>query len=182
MAIEIVVDGTDAGGKTPCVEALCRAFESGRSVGTCAPFRVQEVFELWEHEPQRAAGIIRVVMDDFRRRHAAVDLIVWDRGWPTVWASTTDGEARRALLPFPDLTVLLLNSMETTRRKVEQNGLQTVWVTDPALVRRYHDAYHALPGEVTDGPIEAFFPGPDGRYDYATVIAAVRGRLRLDPT
>src|SRR4051812_22493517 len=121
-------------------------------------------------------------MDDVRRGNAAADMIVWDRGWPTVWVSTTDEEARRALLPFPDLTVLLLNSMETTRRKVEQLGLQAVWVTDPAMVRQYHDAYHRLPDEVTDGVIVAFLPGPDGRYDYATVIAAVCERFKIDPT
>jgi phosphoribosylaminoimidazole-succinocarboxamide synthase len=180
MPLEIVIDGTDAGGKTPCVEALCRSLAAGRTVRSCAPFRVQEVYDLWERDPGRAADIIRAIMDDFRRAHAAADVIVWDRGWPTVWVSTTDVQARETLLPFPDLTVLLLNTVETTRRKVEQNGLQAVWVNDPALLRRYHDAYHALPAQVTDGAIAAFLPDGEGRYDYVTIIAAILGRLKLD--
>src|SRR5262245_61069160 len=101
MPLEIVVDGTDSAGKTPCVEALCRTFGSDRQVRTCAPFRVQEVYPLWEREPRRAATIIRSIMDDFRRSNSAADLIIWDRGWPTVWVSTTDAAARGAMLPFP---------------------------------------------------------------------------------
>jgi len=181
LPLEIVVDGTDSGGKTPCVEALSGAFAADRKVRTCAPFRVQEVYHLWDHEPRRAAGIIRSIMDDFRHQSAAADLIIWDRGWPTVWVSTTDATARGALLPFPDLTVLLLNSMEATRRKVEQHGLQAIWVNDPGLVRRYHDAYHALPREAGDATVTAFLPSADDRFDYATIAAYVRDKLRLDP-
>jgi len=177
---EIVVDGTDSGGKTPCVEALCRALAAERDVRSCAPFRTQEVYPLWEREPQRAAGIIRAIMDDFRSTCAAADLIIWDRGWPTVWVSTSDGPARWALLPLPDLTVLLLNSMETTIRKAEKHGLRSIWATDPALRRRYHDAYHALPNEVDGGRLASFFPGPDGRYDFAMIYACVRNALSLD--
>jgi hypothetical protein len=178
--IEIVIDGTDSSGKTPCVEALCRTFEIDRNVCTCAPFRVQEVYHLWAREPQRAAALIRSIMGDFRRANAAADLIVWDRGWPTVWVSTTDSVARGALLPFPDLTLLLLNSMETTRRKVQKHGLQAIWVNDPALARRYHDAYHALPGAVGEDSLAAFFPAADGRYDYATICAYACNKLKLD--
>jgi hypothetical protein len=179
--IEIVVDGTDSGGKTPCVDALCRTFAAGRDVRSCAPFRVQEVYPLWDREPRRAAAIIRAIMDDFRHASAAADLIIWDRGWPTVWVSTADLIARGALLPFPSLTVLLLNSMETTRRKAEKHGLQATWVSDPALVRRYHDAYHALPFEVSEDNLAAVFPAPDGRYDYAEISAYARGKLKLEP-
>jgi thymidylate kinase len=177
---EIVVDGTDSGGKTPCVEALYRALAADRDVRTCAPFRVQEVYPLWEREPRRAAAVIRAIMDDLRRASAAADVIIWDRGWPTVWVSTTDPAARAALLPFPDLTVLLLNSMETTIRKAEKHGLRSIWVSDRKLVRRYHDAYHALPGEVKGGHLATFFPAPDGRYDYATICTNVCDKLKLD--
>jgi hypothetical protein len=179
--IEIVVDGTDSGGKTPCVEALCRAFAPDRDVHSCAPFRVQEVYHLWEREPRRAAAIIRSIMDDFRQASATADLILWDRGWPTVFVSTTDSAARTALLPFPELTVLLLNSMETTRRQAQKHGLQALWLDDPALVRRYHDAYHALPGEVSERSVAAFLPAADGRYDYAAICAYARGALERDP-
>lgn len=179
--LEIVVDGTDSGGKTPCVEALYRAFAVDRNVQTCAPFRVREVYHLWDLEPRRAAAIIRSIMDDFRHNSASADLIIWDRGWPTVWVSTANSTARGALLPFPDLTVLLLNSMATTRRKAAEHGLQAIWVNDPALVRRYHDAYHALPREVSESNLAAFFPDQDGRYDYATLSAYARNKLRLDP-
>ena len=181
MPIEIVVDGTDSGGKTPCVEALYRTFAVDRNVRACAPFRVQEVYHLWDREPRRAAAIIRSIMDGFRHDSASADLIIWDRGWPTVWVSTADSTARGALLPFPDLTVLLLNSIETTNRKAEKHGLQAIWVNDPALVRRYHDAYHALPREVDENSLAAFFPARDGRYDYATIAAYARNRLRLNP-
>ncbi len=177
--IEIVVDGTDSGGKTPCVETLCRVFAANRIVRTCAPFRVRQVFHLWEREPQHAAATIRSIMDDFRRDSSAADLIIWDRGWPTVWVSTLDLIARRTLLPFPDLTLLLLNSMETTRRKVQKHGLQAIWVKDPLLMRRYHDAYHALPHEVGEGDLAAFFPDGDGRYDYETISEHARNKLQL---
>jgi len=175
--IEIVVDGTDSGGKTPCVEALHRTFSTHGNVRTCAPFHVQEVYHLWDREPRRAAATIRSVMDDFRNRSAAADLIIWDRGWPTVWVSTTDPAARNALLPFPDLTLLLLNSMETTRRKAEKHRLQAIWVNDPALVRRYHDAYHALPGEAGESNLASFFPAQSARYDYAAIAEYARSRL-----
>jgi hypothetical protein len=178
--IEIVIDGTDSGGKTPCVEALCRTFAVDRNVRTYAPFRVREVYHLWDREPRRAAAIIRSMMDDFRHDSASADLIIWDRGWPTVWVSTTDSTARAALLPFPDLTVLLLNSIETTSRKVEKHGLQAIWVNDPALMRRYHEAYHALPGEVSESNLAPFFPAPDGRYDYATISAYACDKLKLN--
>jgi thymidylate kinase len=181
MPIEIVIDGTDSGGKTPCVEALCRTFAADRQVRTCAPFRAQEVYPLWDREPRRAAAIIRSIMDDFRHSSASADLIIWDRGWPTVWVSTTDASARGALLPFPDLTVLLLNSIETTKRKVEKHGLQAIWLNDAALVRRYHDAYHALPHAVNEDSVAAFFPAQDGRYDYAAISAYARSKLPLNP-
>jgi hypothetical protein len=177
--LEIVVDGTDSGGKTPCVAALRDSFAAERDVRTCAPFRVQEVYPLWQREPRRAAATIRAVMDDFRRASGAADMIIWDRGWPTVFVSTNDVVARGALLPFPDLTVLLLNTAETTLAKARKHGLDAVWATDPALVRRYHDAYHALPREVSHARLSVFLPNPDGRYDYAAIGAAVRARLRL---
>jgi hypothetical protein len=179
--IEIVVDGTDSGGKSPCVEALHRVFAFDRKVRTCAPFRVQEVYQLWEREPRRAAATIRLVMDDFRRDNATADLIIWDRGWPTVWVSTTDTIAREATLPFPDLTVLLLNSIETTKSKVEKYGLQAIWVTDSTLVRRYHDAYHDLPRQVSDHSIAAFFPASDGRFDYSMIVADACAKLKIHP-
>jgi len=177
--VEIVVDGTDSGGKSPCVDALSRAFAVRQNVRTCAPFRVQEVYPLWEREPRRAAATIRSIMDDLRRDSAAVDVIIWDRGWPTVWVSTTDPVARGAMLPFPDLTVLLLNSMQTTRSKVQKYGLQAIWVKDPELLRRFNDAYHGLPREVNDNSVAAFFPAPDGRFDYAAIVAHVRNELKL---
>jgi hypothetical protein len=175
--VEIVVDGTDSGGKTPCVETLRSVFAFDRTVQTCAPFRVQEVYHLWEREPLVAAATIRSIMDDFRRDHATADLIIWDRGWPTVWVSTTDSIARGAVLPLPELTILLLNSMETTKAKVEKYGLQSTWVNDPALVRRFHDAYHELPHDVGDDSVATFFPASDGRFDYSTIVACARARL-----
>src|SRR5258708_7237560 len=135
--IEIVIDGTDCGGKTPCVEALRRAFATIASVRICAAFRVREVYPLWETGPRPAAAIIGEVMDEVRLTDTS-DVILWDRGWPTVWVSTDDPVARNLLLPFPDLTILLLNSVETTHAKAAKNGLSAVWVTDPALVQRYH--------------------------------------------
>jgi hypothetical protein len=174
--IEIVVDGTDSGGKTPCVEALHRAFGRQRDVRACAPFRVREVYDLWAREPRQAAMIIRSVMDQFRQRHAAAEVIIWDRGWPTVWVSTTDAMARDALLPFPTLTILLLNSIETTMRKVEKHRLRATWLNDPALVRHYHDAYHALPRMIDGVKLAAFLPSAEGRYDYAEICEYVVGR------
>jgi thymidylate kinase len=176
---EIVVDGTDSGGKSPCVAALRQVFAAEQDTITCAPFRVQEVYDLWQHEPRRAASTIRSIMDGFRGDNATAKLIIWDRGWPTVWVSTTDPVARAAMLPFPDLTVLLLNSIDTTKSKVEKHGLRTIWVTDPVLVQRYHDAYHDLARQMSDGRVAAFFPDAGGRFDYATIVAYVCAKLKL---
>lgn len=177
--LEIVVDGTDSGGKTPCVKALRLAFAVSRNVQTCAPFRVQEVYPLWEHEPRRAAAAIRSVMNSFRRDNAIADLIIWDRGWPTVWVSTTDAVAREAMLPFPNLTVLLLNAIETTKSKGEKYGLRAIWATDLMLVRRYHDAYHDLPRQVSDNGVAAYYPASDGRFDYSIIVASAGAKLKI---
>ena len=177
--VEIVVDGTDSGGKTPCVEALRLAFAPDCNVQTCAPFRVREVYHLWEHEPRRAAATIRSIMDGFRCANGAADMIIWDRGWPTVWVSTADNIARDSMLPFPELTVLLLNFIETTKSKAEKYGLQAIWLTDPTLLHRYHDAYHALPREVCDDRVAAFSPNSEGRFDYSMIVQYAAERLRL---
>jgi hypothetical protein len=67
--------------------------------------------------------------------------------------------------------------METTKAKVEKYGLQSTWVNDPALVRRFHDAYHELPHDVGDDSVATFFPASDGRFDYSTIVACARARL-----
>lgn len=175
--IEIVVDGTDSGGKTPCVEALRVAFAARLNVQTCAPFRIQEVYHLWEREPQRAAATIRSIMEGFRRENGASDMIIWDRGWPTVWVSTTDTIARKSMLPFPALTLLLLNFVEVTKSKAEKYGLPAIWLNDPVLLRRYHDAYHELPREVCDDSVAAFFPNSEGRFDYSVITRYATERL-----
>lgn len=117
--LEVVVDGTDGAGKTPCVELLCERFRRrGLEVATHAPYREREVYPLWEAAPERAARIIVEIMQRFRDTRPDADVLVWDRGWPTAFITTEDPEARALFRPLPTLTVLLLSTMARTRRRV----------------------------------------------------------------
>jgi hypothetical protein len=165
--IDVVVDGTDGAGKTACARFLRdRWMRRGLAVASHAPYRVQEVYPLWAAEPERAAQIITGIMTRFRTAHSSADVVVWDRGWPTAFVTTTDPRARAAYEPLPPLTVLLLSSTERTRAKARDLNLHGVWVRDDALVEHYNAAYHALGGAPVDRKVLRVVPDASGTFDF----------------
>lgn len=175
--IEIVVDGTDGAGKTPCVELLCERFRArGFSVASHAPYREREVYPLWESDPEEAARIIVEIMERFRDNHADAELLIWDRGWPTAYITTGDPRARAAFLPLPTLTVLLLSTLARTRRQASRHPHAGIWATDEARVRRYNAAYHGL--EAPDARVLRFHPDSNDTFDLPAIGSAVDAALR----
>lgn len=167
--MDLVVDGTDGAGKTPLVAALCESLRArGHEVATYAPYRVEEVFPLWQSEPRRAAAIITGHMERFRDAHPRA-VIVWDRGWPTAWVSTDDAQARDAFRPLPAVTVLLLNTTRTTRFRAAKHASTAPWMVEDELIERFNAAYRALAG-ATDATILAYQPGAEDRFDYAPIV------------
>lgn len=181
--IDVVVDGTDGAGKSACVRFLIdRWTRRGLSVATHAPYREQEVYPLWASDPERAAQLITGIMARFRAAHASSDAIVWDRGWPTAFVTTTDLRARSLFEPLPPLTVLLLGSTDRTRAKARSLNLAGVWVRDDALIAHYNAAYHALSAP-TDRTFLRALPDATGTFDFehlagalALALEALRGR------
>jgi hypothetical protein len=104
------------------------------------------------------------IMAALRQGDPDLDLIIWDRGWPTVWVSTTDAVARAMFLPFPSFTVLLLNTVKTTREKIKKYNLAGEWVTNPELLRKFNRAYHDL-GSETGARLVRFHADAGGRFD-----------------
>lgn len=133
MPVEVVIDGTNFGGKTPLVARLMELLAArGWSAGSAAVYREGEVYARWDDDPVGAAATIVSRMQSHRQRLADVDVLVWDRGWPTCFVSTRDAAARRLFLPLPRLTFILLNSAATTAKKVAKYGLT------PAVVPWMH--------------------------------------------
>ncbi|MCU0657227.1 MAG: hypothetical protein MUF64_18800 [Polyangiaceae bacterium] len=121
--IELVIDGTNFGGKTPLVTRLVEHLAGlGLVATTASPFREVEVYGLWDDAPEQAAGLIVERMAAQRASHRG-DVLVWDRGWPTCFVATAHPGARRRFLPLPRLTFLLLNTAQATARKVAKYGL-----------------------------------------------------------
>lgn len=169
---EIVVDGTDSAGKTPVIEALALRLGAKYRLAVCSPYKEQEVFPLWSAQPETAAGIITGIMAGFRQRNPDADLVIWDRGWPTAWVSTVDEGARAMFLPFPTLTVLLLNSVMTTQEKVGKYHLTGEWVANPVLLRKFNRAYHDLEEE-TGAHLVRLYADAGGRFDIPAVCRQI---------
>lgn len=165
--VEVVVDGTDGAGKTACVRFLLdRWTRRGLVVASHAPYREQEVYPLWAAEPERAAQIITGIMARFRATHPSADVVVWDRGWPTAFVTTTDPQARATFEPLPPLTVLLLSSTDRTRAKAQALNLRGEWLRDDALVEHYNAAYHALGGAPAAHKLLRVIPDATGTFDF----------------
>lgn len=176
--IEVVVDGTDGAGKTACVRFLLdRWTRRGLAVASHAPYREQEVYPLWATEPERAAQIITGIMARFRAAHPSADVVVWDRGWPTAFVTTTDPRARAAFEPLPPLTVLLLSSTDRTRAKAQALDLRGEWVRDDALIAHYNAAYHALDGASADRELLRVVPDASGTFDFEHVARRLEAEL-----
>ncbi len=176
--IEIVIDGTDCAGKTPLVQKLQELLRNkGLQTANFAPYRVTEVYPLWKDSPVLAARTIVDIMNDFRRQSPHHDVIIWDRGWPTAFINTAS-QAARALFPkFPDVTVLLLNSVATTVEKVNKYKLDAPWLTDPDTRDRDNLAYHQLPSTI-EVPMLTFKPNEDGMFDLDLVAGAIKSHLK----
>lgn len=171
---EIVVDGTDCGGKTPLVQTLVRRFETEQvSVATAAPFREVEVYPLWKSDPLTASRKICEVMHCFRQSNRDKAILIWDRGWPTVFVSTDLPEARSLCLPYPHLTVLLLNTEQTILNKVAKHRLTAEWLLQPETRRRFIDAYHALAVEQEAVDMKVYHANPEGRFDLEKIAGDV---------
>jgi hypothetical protein len=176
--IDVVVDGTDGAGKTACVHFLLdRWTRRGLAVASHAPYREQEVYPLWAAEPERAAQIITGIMARFRAAHSSADVVVWDRGWPTAFVSTTDPRARAAFEPLPPLTVLLLSSTDRTRAKARALDLPGVWVRDDMLVAHYNAAYHALGAAPADRTLLRAVPDASGTFDFEHIARGLEPDL-----
>lgn len=122
--VEVVIDGTNFGGKTPLVERLREEFTSrGWSTGSASVYREGEVYARWDDDPVGVAATIVGRMQAYRERLAHLEILVWDRGWPTCFVSTRSAAARRLFLPLQPLTFILLNSAAATAKKVAKYGL-----------------------------------------------------------
>lgn len=178
--LEIVVDGTDGAGKTPCVELFCERFrQRGVVVASHAPYREREVYPLWESAPERAARIIVEIMQRFRHAHSGAELFIWDRGWPTAYISTDDVRARALFRPLPTLTLLLLSTIARTRRQASKHPHAGVWATDEARVRRYSAAYHGLEAP-NESDVLRVFPDASDMFDLPAIGEAVDAALPFE--
>lgn len=186
VPLELVVDGTDGAGKTSFVTHLlehCRSL--GLRTASYAPYREREVYPLWADEPERAAQIITEILDRRRAESAHLDVLIWDRGWPTAYITTDHPRARAAFLPLPPVTVLLLGTPEMTRAKVRTHGARGEWVDDEALIQRFHAAYLSLqPPVEPDAPVGPVahkllraFPDATSRFDFAALIRDLSAEL-----
>ena len=178
--LEMTVDGTNFGGKTPLVEVIARKLAEHGSVECCNPFKAQPVdlYPLWAEAPVEAA---RLVADCMRRHREAsrADFFLWDRGWPTVCMATRSAEAR-ALVPPSALTFLLINTPETTRAKVEKYGLTSAthpWMCGARLPDE--TPYEQLASEYAGFVALAFRPDASGVFDLEGVADAVVAALPL---
>jgi hypothetical protein len=183
--LEIVIDGTNFGGKTPLVTRLLeRMAARGWRAETAAPYREIEVYSLWDTDPVAAATTVTTIMARHRQRAAGADLLLWDRGWPTCFIATRNAAARRCFVPLPALSYLLLNTAATTERKVRKYGIPEE--TYPWMHR------HRLRDEISYEQLARHFPDEtrcfsptldDQRFDLdlvsGEILAEVEEALRM---
>lgn len=172
--LELTVDGTNFGGKTPLVTVIARKLAERGSVECCNPFKVQSVdlYPLWAESPVEAA---QRVADCMRRHREAsqVDFFIWDRGWPTVHMVTRNAEAR-ALVPPSTPTFFLLNTNATTAAKVQKYSLTPVthpWMCGARLPDE--TSYEQLAVEHADCIARTFRPDAGGVFDLEAVAGAI---------
>ncbi len=175
VPVEVVVDGTNFGGKTPLVARLLELLAArGWSVGSASVYREGEVYSRWDDDPVGAAATIVGRMQSHRARLADVDVLVWDRGWPTCFVSTRNAEARRRFLPLQPLTFVLLNSAAATAKKVAKYGLTSAtvpWMHGQRL--KDEMSYEHLCRRFTDD-VRSFTPTlADDRFDLDLVAGEI---------
>lgn len=181
MSLELTIDGTNFGGKTPLVSAVARRLAERGSVACCNPLKEQPVdlYPLWGDAPDEAARRVADLMSA-RRETSRVDFLIWDRGWPTVHMATRRASAR-ALVPPRAPTFLLLNTVETTAAKVRKYGLTPAthpWMCGARLPDE--TPYEQLAVEFADFVSRVFRPDARGIFDLEAVADSVaRAILRL---
>ncbi len=108
-------------------------------------------------------------------------MIVWDRGWPTAFVSTTCAEAHELFRPFPSRTILLLNTEKTILEKVQKHRLKSTWLTDFATRKKYVEAYQALAEDPQDNLL-VFRADETGRFDFEQIFCrvVVRGEAKIE--
>ena len=173
--IEVVIDGTNFGGKTPLVARLLELIAArGWLAASASVYREGEVYARWDDDPVGAAATIVGRMQAHRERLTDVDILVWDRGWPTCFISTRHAGARRLFLPLPPLTFGLLNSAAATAKKVAKYRLT------PAAVPWMHD--RRLKDEISYEQLAQLFPNDlrsfaptlaDDRFDLDLVASEI---------
>jgi hypothetical protein len=173
--VEVVIDGTNFGGKTPLVARLLELLaDRGWSAGSASVYREGEVHAQWDDDPVGAATTIVGRMRTHRERLAGVDVLVWDRGWPTCFISTRDAAARRLFLPLQPLTFVLLNSAAATAKKVAKYGLTPAtfpWMHGQRL--RDETTYEQLCRRFSDD-LRSFAPTlDDDRFDLDLVAGEI---------
>ena len=184
--IEVVIDGTNFGGKTPLVAKLLdKICDSGLRAETMAPYREREVYALWDVDPVAAAKTITDIMRQPRVvANDVTDVLVWDRGWPTCYVATKNAAARALFEPLPRLTFLLLNTDKTTERKVRKYGLAEA--TYPWMSRRHRlrdeISYEQLAEEMPQA-VRCLRPTlEDSRFDLdlvaSEIVTAIVGETR----
>ncbi len=177
--VEVVIDGTNFGGKTPLVARLLEVLAArGWLAGTAAVYREGEVYARWDDDPVGAAATIVGRMQAHRERLAEVDVIVWDRGWPTCFVSTRSAAARRRFLPLPPLTFVLLNSAAATAKKVAKYGLPAAavpWMHGQRLADEI--SYEQLARHFPDD-LRGFTPTlADDRFDLELVAGEIAAEV-----
>jgi hypothetical protein len=180
--VEIVVDGTNFGGKTPLVTRLLELMaERGWRVETAAVYREGEIYALWDDDPVAAATEICARMAAHRGRAAGADVLLWDRGWPTCFVSTRNPIARRLFTPLPRLSFILLNTAAATDRKVAKYGLTES--SYPWMHRhRLHDeiSYAELSRRFADD-VRVFRPTlDDDRFDLDLVAGEIIAEVEAE--
>lgn len=176
--LELVVDGTDGAGKTSFITyLLAHCAQRGLRAASYAPYREREVYPLWADEPERAAQLITDAIARHRAACRHLDVLVWDRGWPTAYITTEHPDARAAFLPLPPVTVLLLGTPEMTRAKVRAHGARGEWVEDEALIQRYHAAYLSLRAPVAHRLLRALPDATSSRFDFPALLRELTPEL-----
>lgn len=179
MTLELTIDGTNFGGKTPLVNLLMAKLRRNRGAACCNPFKGQplDLYPLWAKVPVEAAQRVAAYMQQQRHETGIAEVRVWDRGWPTVHMATRCAEAR-ALVPPATPTFLLLNTAETTAVKVAKYGLTPAthpWMCGERLPDE--TSYEELAVEFADHVI-VFRPGADGVFDLEAVASAILASLQ----
>ena len=177
--VEVVIDGTNFGGKTPLVaRLLALSAARGWLAESASVYREVEVYARWNDDPVGAAATIVGRMQAHRERLAQHDVLVWDRGWPTCFVSTRNAAARRLFLPLQPRTFILLNSAAATAKKVAKYDLAPgafPWMHGQRLTDEisYEQLCRHFPED-----IRSFSPTlPDDRFDLDLVAGEIAAEV-----